>query len=135
MYTKYSTEPIYKCIVYEMSLTSIEVDTRSSQNLQGDGQLMTISCTPPISEVNTATCVIPALTGRVTAEIFPCMTLGQILASENLSEDQRYLIEMCIEAERYEEELDEQLKDSMFIVFPSLEAFRFRNTVIRQEDI
>lgn len=94
---------------------------------------MAISCTPLTSEVSTTTCIILALTCRVMAEVSPCMTLGEILNSGNLSKDQRLLIEMCMEAECYEEELDEQLKDSMFIVFPWLEAFWFNDTIIRRE--
>lgn len=94
--------------------------------------VMAISCTPPISNVRTATCVIPALTCRVTAEVLSCMTLGQILALENLSQEQRYVVEMCLEAERYEEKLDEYLKDSMFIVFPFLESFWFNGSLIRR---
>lgn len=130
MFNRYSTQHVYKDTAHEISLTSIEVDTRSSQNLLGDSQFMAISCTPHTHEVRTAACVVPALTCKGTAEIFPCMTLGQILALGNLSEDQRYVIDKCAEAECYEEELDEDLKDSMFIVFPFLQAFWFRGSII-----
>lgn len=67
---------------------------------------------------------------RETAEVSSCMTLGQILTLENLSEEQRYVTDICIEAERYEEELDEQLKDSMSFLFPWLPSFLFNCSVV-----
>jgi hypothetical protein len=96
---------------------------------------MAISYIEYTSEVRIASCAIRAVTFRVTVEVSPCLTLGQILALGNLSEDQYCLIDMCFEAERSEEELDEKLKDSMFILFPSLESFWFSGFIIRLGDL
>lgn len=132
---------LYKSIGHDMSLISVKGDTSFfskpevySFTSSRRWPVMVTSCIDYTSEVRTASCVIREPTSKGMSEVYSCMTLGQILYSGNLSEDQYYVTQRCIETERYEEELDDQLKDSMFIVFPSLEAFWFRDTIIRRED-
>lgn len=86
------------------------------------------------SYVRTALCTIQAVTSKGKAEVSPSITIKQILAAGNLSYCQDYLMDIFLEAECFEEKLDEQLKDSMFIVFPTLDAFPFKGNIIRREE-
>lgn len=136
----YPVNKLFNIIGNATSLTSIKGDVNFNKNLICEHisrrrLVKATSCTQSVSEARTAACVIQVLTCKVTAEVFPCMTLAQILVSGNLSEDHYCLIDMCIEAELYEETLSDQLVDSIFILFPSLEAFWFNGAIIRREEL
>lgn len=75
------------------------------------------------------------MTSKETDEVSSSITIAKILAAGNLSDCQDYLMDRFLEAECYEENLDDQLLDSIFIEFQPLDVLPFRNDSINREDV